>query len=73
MKAQPNYHSRYAPYIVIAELPIEQQAPLNEWLRNQTREAIEHEGENKCNCCFYHDYLRWYDRWILGEKANVPD
>jgi hypothetical protein len=73
MKAQPKYHSRYAPYINLAELPIEQQAPLNEWLKNQTREVIEHEGENKYNCCFYHDYSRWYDSWIKGEKANVPD
>lgn len=73
MKAEPKYSSRYAPYIVVADLPMEQQAPLNEWLKNQTREAIETEGENKYNCCFYHDYCNWYEQWIKGEHAIPKD
>ena len=73
MKAKPKYLNKYAPYIVIADLPAEQQTPLNEWLKNQTREAIEEEGENKYNCCFYHDYNNWYEQWIKGENAIPYD
>lgn len=72
MKAQPKYSNRYAPYIVIADLPMEQQAPLNEWPIGQTREVIEEE-ENKYNCCFYHDYSHWYEHWIKGETAPNND
>ena len=43
--AQPKYSNRYATYIVIADLPVEQ-APLNEWLIGQTREANEEEGDD---------------------------
>lgn len=68
-KAQPKYSNRYAAYIVIADLPVKQQAPLNEWLIGQTREAIEEEGENKYNCCFYRDYSNWYEQWVKGENA----
>lgn len=73
MKAEPKYSDRYAPYIVIADLPIELQAPLNEWLKGQTREAIESEGENKYNCSFYHEYSNWYEQWIKGEQVTITD
>ena len=36
VKAKPKYSNRYAAYIVIAHLPVKQQAPLNEWLTDQT-------------------------------------
>ncbi|OJU28183.1 MAG: hypothetical protein BGN92_10050 [Sphingobacteriales bacterium 41-5] len=73
MKAEPKYRGSYSPYIVIADLPVEQQVPLNQWLIGQTREAIKEEGENKYNCCFYHDYSNWYDGWIKGETAPNND
>jgi hypothetical protein len=73
MKAQPKHHSTYAPYVVIPDLLPEQQTPLNEWLKNQTREVVEHENENKHNCCYYSDYSRWYDAWIKGEEAENDD
>lgn len=73
MKAPPKHNSYNAAYIVIADLPVEQQAPLNQWLIGQTREVIEEEGENKYNCCFYSDYSNWYDSWINGELATVND
>lgn len=72
-KVQPKYRGSYAPYIVIADLPIEQQEPLSQWLIGQTREATEEESENKYNCCFYHDYSNWYDSWIKGKQATVND
>ncbi len=73
MKALPTCRDGFAPYVVIAHLPVEQQAPLNEWLKGQTREAIEAEGENKYNCCFYDDYSNWYEHWIKGETAPNHD
>ena len=73
MKAQPKHNGHNTAYIVIADLPAEQQAPLNQWLVGQTREAIEEEGENKYNCCFYHDYSNWYDNGIKGETAPNND
>jgi hypothetical protein len=73
MKAQPKYNDRHAAYIVVADLPLEQQVPLNEWLKGQTREAIEEEGENKYNCCYYTDYSNWYEHWIKGGIAANDD
>lgn len=71
MKAEPTYRDGFAPYVVITHLPTAQQAPLNQWLIGQTREAIAAEGDNKYNCCFYSDYSNWYKHWIKGE--TVPD
>jgi hypothetical protein len=60
-------------YIVITELPIEQQKPLNDWLYGQSAPIIEKEGINKYNCCFKWDYDTWYAAWIQGNGAVVTD
>lgn len=53
-------------YVVIAELPQEQQEPFNKWLIGQTRPAIETEGDNKYNCAYRWDYDKWLKWHYVG-------
>lgn len=54
-------------YIVIDELPIEQQEGLKRWLRGQTVPTIENE---KGICCYKNDYdvfMKFYYRGIISK------
>ena len=46
-------------YILISELPIEEQNPFQKWLLGKTRSIIEEEGINSMDCCYKLDYERW--------------
>lgn len=46
-------------YVVITELPEEEQTPFVRWLAGQTRPLIEAEKENKWNCAYAWDYKCW--------------
>ncbi len=60
-------------YIVIDELPEEQQAPLRKWLIGQTVPVILQEGENAHDCCYLWDYNKWLTYWKAGRSAPVTD
>ena len=60
-------------YIVIPELPIQQQAPLCKWLSGQTVPIVEEEGENKDKCCYIWDYKQWFEHWEKNRIAPVID
>ena len=60
-------------YVVIPELPKEQQKPLWKWLVGQTMPIVEEEGENARECCFKWDYDQWYEAWSRGRIAPVYD
>lgn len=53
-------------YLVIPELPLEQQKPLNEWLAGQSCPLIEGEG----NCCYPWDYENWLKYWKRINEIN---
>ncbi|WP_421920423.1 hypothetical protein [Marinifilum sp.] len=46
-------------YILIPEIPNEDQEPFQKWLWGKTRPIIEEEGINSMNCCYKLDYERW--------------
>lgn len=60
-------------YIVIPELPKEQQEPFSNWLRNQTAPVIEEEGENRFNCAYRSDYNKWLSYWLKKQVAPIND
>jgi len=60
-------------YVVISELPIEQQEPFKKWLIWQTCPAVEGEGENKYNCAYIWDYESWLKDWKNGKEAPIID
>lgn len=60
-------------YIVISELPQEQQEPFNNWLFGQTRPLVEQEGENARNCAYKSDYNIWLNHWKKGQEAPMHD
>lgn len=60
-------------YIVISELPEEQQAPLRTWLVGQTMPVIQEEGKNAYDCCWRRDYEKWLSYWKEGLSAPVTD
>lgn len=46
-------------YILISELPNEDQEPFRKWLFGKTRPIVEVEGVNSMDCCYKLDYERW--------------
>lgn len=60
-------------YVVISELPIEQQEPFKKWLIGQTCPAMGNEGENKYNCAYAWDYKHWLEAWKNGKDASIRD
>ena len=56
-------------YIVISDLPIEQQEPFKKWLIGQTCPAIDTEGKNKYNCAYVWDYKYWLSEWVNGKET----
>ena len=60
-------------YLVVPELPLEEQIPLLMWLNGQTCPVIETEGINARKCCFVGDYECWKSSWQNGEVARVID
>jgi len=60
-------------YIVISELPEEQQEPLKKWLYGQTLPIVYEEGKNSHNCCYKWDYLTWLKCWKKNKIAPVYD
>lgn len=60
-------------YIVISELPEEQQEALKKWLIGQTMPVVEQEGENAHNCCYRRDYDHFLAYWQAGQIAPVND
>jgi hypothetical protein len=60
-------------YIVIPELPKEEQEPFNKWLSGQTCPLVEAEGENKFKCAYIGDYRQWKTAWAKGRVAKVWD
>jgi len=46
-------------YILISELPSEEQELFQKWLYGKTRPIIEEEGVNSMDCCYKLDYERW--------------
>lgn len=60
-------------YIVISELPEEQQAALREWLVGQTLPVVPAEGDKANDCCYRRDYDRFFTYWKAGQVAPVFD
>jgi len=60
-------------YVIITQLPKEQQKEFEKWIVGQTCHTIEKEGENMYNCAYYRDYSRWYDSWANGKRAEIYD
>lgn len=58
-------------YVVIPELPEEQQALFTKWLDGQTVPIVGEEGENKFKCAYKWDYDQWYASWSKGKTAIV--
>lgn len=56
-------------YIIISELPPEQQSPFKKWLVGQTRPVVEEAGEDKYNCAYIWDYKNWFSHWEKGLEA----
>jgi hypothetical protein len=53
-------------YIVIMELPIEQQVSFNHWLVGQIVPHILAEGENNHRCAYKSDYEIWLKHYLWG-------
>lgn len=66
-------HIKNETYVVIPELPEEQQRPFSEWLIGQTLPVIDDEGENRYNCAYKWDYDKWLAYWQKGKNAPVYD
>ena len=60
-------------YVVIHELPKEQQEPFKLWLEGQTVPIVEDEGENKLWCAFKYDYDKFLRSWKVGLVAPSID
>lgn len=56
-------------YIVISDLPIDQQRPFENWLKGQSMPMIESEGESRYKCAYKWDYDRWIE--YSSEIANA--
>lgn len=59
-------------YVIIEDLPEDQQKPFDEWLLGQTTPVIPEEElfrHKPVFCGYAHDYHLWYDYWIKGEEA----
>ena len=74
IKQHPRIEGIY--YVVVNELPEDQQKPFSDWLIGQTLPVIEEEERKygKVTITAYSwDYEYWYDYWIKGEEALVTD
>jgi hypothetical protein len=60
-------------YVVISELPLDQQEPFKKWLINQTLPVIPEEGTNSHNCAYSWDYEHWFSHWSIGKEAEIDD
>jgi hypothetical protein len=60
-------------YVVIPELPKEQQEPFNKWLIGQTLPIVEKEGVFKYKCAYKWDYDKWLAYWERGKTAPIYD
>lgn len=62
-------------YLVMAELPAEQQAPFRQWIieGGQTQPVLEQEGAQAMDCAYMWDYERWYSYWSAGQAAPIWD
>jgi hypothetical protein len=60
-------------YIVISELPEEEQKPFRKWLVGQTLPLIEEESKNKYNCAYKWDYDKWLSYYRKNQNAPVTD
>lgn len=54
-------------YIVIPELPQEEQEPFLKWVTGKTMPDIAEEGDNRYQCFFKRDY----DRWLLIRSRHT--
>lgn len=60
-------------YVVITELPKEQQVQLTKWLAGQTRPLIQDEEGRVLSVCYRWDYEDWLEHYKKGEVAPVTD
>lgn len=62
-------------YLVIAELPADQQVPFRRWVieGGQTQPVLEQEGKLATDCAYVWDYERWYGFWSQGQIAPIED
>ena len=61
-------------YVVILDLPENEQVPFTKWLDGQTRPIVEQEGlERKSYCAYKWDYDRWKEAFDKGIVANIYD
>ena len=58
-------------YILISELPEEQQLIFTHWLRGQTCPVVE--GEKDSDCAYKHDYDLWLKYYLKNKTAPVYD
>ena len=60
-------------YIVVEELPAEQQAPFMNWLQGQTISVIPAEADKAFKCCEKSKYDLWLSFWMQGKQAPEDD
>lgn len=66
-------HEKGKTYVVIPELPENEQKPFSDWLTGQTLPIIDSEGENAYNCAWKWDYDKWKAYFEKGQIAPVTD
>lgn len=74
IKEHPRHKGLF--YVVINELPVDQQEPFSKWLEGMTMIVVEEEDikyGNPTATPYSWDYELWYDYWIKGEEAPITD
>lgn len=62
-------------YLVMADLPADQQDAFRRWIieGEQTQPFMQQEGERAKDCAYVWDYERWYSYWSRGQPAPIVD
>ena len=60
-------------YIVVSELPKEQQEPLKKWLVGQTLPMVRDNDGNIVLCAYMNDYNHWLSYRSEGKEAPIYD
>ena len=74
--SKPWYEITGLHYVVLEELPEDQQRPFSFWLEGQTMPAVVAEDikyGKPVLCAYYEDYEKWYEAWRKGKIAEILD